>query len=408
MRVIELPLLHDHHSHVSLYAALSGLPDLSALSPDAARACLSSQPGDRLGLVKGWRSDRLTFGIGDIAGLPPLIIINFSLHGFVLTSAALPYVETLWPELARNYRDVQWTEGRLPELFRFYGLSAGFDGAKLAAFMAGLASLGIGSVEDLASLGAEALAVIGDSPYSKSVASWASPACYRALGTAERGQVVGFKLFLDGSIGARSAAIDGSYLGGGQGRLLYADAELEELVAGLSGEGKALAVHAIGHRAIRQILDILETCGRNGLTFPHVRLEHVQFIGQDEARRAKELGLCLSMQPNFNSDSRDYADRLPGAMLPSNNPFRMLIDELGFVPGKDLVFGSDGMPHGIAYALESSFFPPFEGQELRLEEVLAGYGKAYEGRVVQAASYEVDYARRSVHMLHCGELKASL
>jgi hypothetical protein len=56
-----------------------------------------------------------------------------------------------------------------------------------------------------------------------------------------------------------------------------------------------------------------------------------------------------------------------------NNPFRMLIDEAGFVPGKDLLFGSDGMPHGARYALESALFPPFPGQRLSLPEFVAGY-----------------------------------
>jgi hypothetical protein len=51
----------------------------------------------------------------------------------------------------------------------------------------------------------------------------------------------------------------------------------------------------------------------------------------------------------------------------------MLIDEARFVPGKDLLFGSDGMPHGAQYALESALFPPFPGQELTLDEFVAGY-----------------------------------
>jgi hypothetical protein len=56
-----------------------------------------------------------------------------------------------------------------------------------------------------------------------------------------------------------------------------------------------------------------------------------------------------------------------------NNPFRMLIDEAGFVPGINLLFGSDGMPHGVQYALENSLFPPFPGQKLALDEFVAGY-----------------------------------
>jgi hypothetical protein len=51
-----------------------------------------------------------------------------------------------------------------------------------------------------------------------------------------------------------------------------------------------------------------------------------------------------------------------------------LIDEVGYVPGADLVFGSDGMPHGIREALRQSLFPPYAGQALTLDEFVAGYG----------------------------------
>jgi len=93
----------------------------------------------------------------------------------------------------------------------------------------------------------------------------------------------------------------------------------------------------------------------------------------EQARRAKKLGLTLCMQPNFSTDSVDYADRLSARYLRANNPFRMLIDRAGFVPGTDLVFGSDGMPHGAQAALGAALFPPVPGQRLSVEEFRAGY-----------------------------------
>lgn len=51
----------------------------------------------------------------------------------------------------------------------------------------------------------------------------------------------------------------------------------------------------------------------------------------------------------------------------------MLIDYAGFIPGKDLIFGSDGMPHGMMSALQSSLFPPFPGQVLTMSEFKKGY-----------------------------------
>ena len=79
------------------------------------------------------------------------------------------------------------------------------------------------------------------------------------------------------------------------------------------------------------------------------------------------------MQPNFSVDSVLYRDRLNSQQIQNNNPFRMIIDEAGFEPGKDLILGSDGMPHGAQYALQSSLFPPQSGQVLTLDEFVAGY-----------------------------------
>jgi hypothetical protein len=77
-----------------------------------------------------------------------------------------------------------------------------------------------------------------------------------------------------------------------------------------------------------------------------------------------------------------YADRLPDGYPSRNNPFRMLIDRVGFVPGDDLIFGSDGMPHGAREALRQSLFP--EGghadQVLTLDEFVAGYCLPTEDR----------------------------
>jgi predicted amidohydrolase YtcJ len=148
---------------------------------------------------------------------------------------------------------------------------------------------------------------------------------------------------------------------------------------------------------VTQTLTALERTAALGLRFPWVRLEHVQFISLADALRAKALGVILSMQPNFNSDSVDYVDRLQPQDAESNNPFRMLLDEAGFRCGEDLIFGSDGMPHGVEYALQWSLFPPFPGQRLTVEELVAGYGLPPEGQ--GHCTLCVDEERRTVRLL---------
>ncbi len=137
---------------------------------------------------------------------------------------------------------------------------------------------------------------------------------------------------------------------------------------------KPVAIHAIGDMATEQAVRCLDHLKQDsGKLPPLIRLEHCQFISHDTAQKAKAVGIVLSMQPNFNYDSIQYSDRLPKSFCKKNNPFRMLVDQAGFIPGKDLILGSDGMPHGAEYALNQSLFPPFEVQELTLDEFIAGY-----------------------------------
>jgi predicted amidohydrolase YtcJ len=134
-----------------------------------------------------------------------------------------------------------------------------------------------------------------------------------------------------------------------------------------------VAIHAIGEMATSQVVGTIGKLKENGIRFSSVRMEHCQFIHKRTACQAKELGMLLSMQPNFSTDSIIYRDRLLPRYLENNNPFRMLIDKAGFVPGEDLIFGSDGMPPGAEAALKDSLFPPLPQQKLTIEEFTAGY-----------------------------------
>ncbi|HTX74283.1 MAG TPA: amidohydrolase family protein [Rectinemataceae bacterium] len=367
-----VPSLHDHHSHVSLYAALRDAPDLAPLPRESVPDFLRALPRDRLTLVKGWRSDRLAMDEDLLSDMPPLLVINASLHGYALSPAGLPFVSELWPEFAARIGDRGWAELHLPDLFAFYTSLAGLTVRKLTAFMDELASLGIGSVEDMTIGGSETLRLFSAAGLGGRIVSWASPAVLRALPAGDRRLCAGAKIFLDGSLGARSAALDLPFTDAAPGELLYSDEDLRSLLGDVADLTGGLAVHAIGGRAIGQALRVLRQLREDGLEFSPARLEHVQFITEEQGRAARDLGLCLSMQPNFSADSTDYADRLSPAQRAANNPFRMLIDRLGFVPGVDLIFGSDGMPHGLGAALTASLFPQVPQQSLAMEEYLAG------------------------------------
>jgi predicted amidohydrolase YtcJ len=185
--------------------------------------------------------------------------------------------------------------------------------------------------------------------------------------------VNGVKLFTDGALGTFTAALTVPYLTGKTGILLMEDNVLADKFYNYMQLGIPLAVHAIGDRAVKQVAGTVSLLRRESGCSGPVRIEHAQFISRDDAFTAKDAGIGLSMQPNFSLDSVMYSDRLPRGYPALNNPFRMLIDEAGFIPGMDLLFGSDGMPHGMLPALRSALFPPFAGQVLTLQEFKDGY-----------------------------------
>jgi predicted amidohydrolase YtcJ len=348
--------------------------DLAGCSREKALLLLQALPRKRVSLVLGWHSGRLALDDREKAELPPCILVNLSLHGFELGGDARARLREDWPDIVGGCQDPLWCERHMARLLEFFGSFARLRAESLEAFMEGLGRQGVGAAEDMLLTGPEALKVILDSPYRSRIRVWATPERFAALPPPAREAVAGLKLFLDGALGARTAAMAAPFLDGSEGILVHGHDELTGILGTIARLGKPLALHAIGERAINQALWALELLDRNGVSMPAVRLEHVQFISEPQARRARDLGLVLSMQPNFSADTLDYTDRLDATRLEVNNPFRMLLDRVGFQPGKDLILGSDGMPQGLEAALRWGLFPPCPGQRLTLEELLAGYG----------------------------------
>lgn len=396
MRTATVPLLHDNHNHVSLYAALASCRDLSSLAPREAMSLLESLPRDRLSVARGWRTNELPLSRAALAALPPVLLINFSLHGFAVSDAGLPYLSSAVPDVAARRDDAAWCEANVPAIFEAYCELSAVTEAGLAAYLDRLVPLGIGSSDEMTVATAGALDVVRSARFAERVRPWVAPGLYRSLDGERRASVSGIKLYLDGAIGARSAAIRGPWIGKGAALFTYTEEALRERLAEIASWKRSVSMHAIGELAIEQALDAVEATLEAGGSFPLARLEHVQMISRAQADRARRLGLVLSMQPNFSSDSRDYADRLPASYLEANNPFRMLIDEAGFTPGADLLFGSDGMPDGIAYAATEALFPGVAGQRLTLDELCAGYGRSRG--VSGTVELEIDEGSRAVRV----------
>ncbi len=183
------------------------------------------------------------------------------------------------------------------------------------------------------------------------------------------------KAFMDGSLGARTAALSEPFADdpGNRGRLMYEEAEIRELVQGFAEAGFQLALHAIGDRGIDLALRSLASAEGE-----RHRIEHLELPREEHLRAMARNGLVASMQPNFIGEwsvpGGMYEDRLGAARLAANNPLRRVVDA-----GIPLAFGSDMMPFGPLYGVHWAVNAPFEDQRLSPEEALRAYtrGGAY-------------------------------
>ncbi|MDC0948754.1 amidohydrolase family protein [Gammaproteobacteria bacterium] len=377
--VQRIPLLNDHHSHPAVYAAMADGVQLGAVT-DTTEAMAQIRRSaktvkDEIAVAFGWNSALFAFDQHQLAALPAAVICNLSFHEFLITPAARERLQEKHPDIIARIDDHDWVEHNINRMMRFIVDLCGLSDDTLRRFYdQTLAPLGVYRAEEMLLPNREVIASYQRIGYADRTRIWADLQTWYTLDSDDRAAVHGLKLFTDGAVGARSAAVSDYYLGSANdGQLLYNDAELLTTLDKLATEGKPIAIHAIGDRAIEQVLVAIESLTADGLMLPPIRLEHVQFINEGQARRARNLAIALSMQPNFNSDSTHYRDRLSKRLLEANNPLRMLIDDVGYRPGDDLLFGSDGMPHGVDYAINQSLFPKVAGQRLSLDEFVAGY-----------------------------------
>jgi len=367
-----IPLLKDHHSHPYLYASLAGCPDLRFVD-DKRRALELIRKNitkDTVNVAIGWNDSLYRFTPVELDPFPPLIIMNASLHSFVMNSTAMDELAPRYPELIANLGDSEWIERNAGLVLEFVMGISPCDAERMGEFYVQLAEQGVWYAEEMSLWHAGEIELFDKSLLSDRSRFWATMGLFMGLEKDDAARVHGIKIFADGALGSRTAKLSVPYQGGEEGFLIHDDVKLLDLLNMAAQVGKDIAVHAIGDRAIEQVVDAVARLEKRS---QRTRIEHCQFITLDIARRAKSLGIVLSMQPNFSFESGFYRDRLPDPYPVMNNPFRMLIDEAGFVPGEGLLFGSDGMPHGAQYAIQSALFPPFPGQRLTLSEFVAGY-----------------------------------
>jgi len=154
-------------------------------------------------------------------------------------------------------------------------------------------------------------------------------------GTGGRVQMGPFKLMADGSLNTRTAHCHDRYPEAASeddayGLQMIDRDQLVSLMSRAWAAGILPAVHAIGDRANRTVLDAFDAVGCAG------RIEHAQLVCDEDLARFARPGLVASVQPQHAVADRDVAERHWRGRTGRAFPYRALYEA-----GARLEFGSD-------------------------------------------------------------------
>jgi hypothetical protein len=144
----------------------------------------------------------------------------------------------------------------------------------------------------------------------------------------ERVRINGVKLYADGSLGARTAALREPYADDptNSGLLRQKDEELTELVGRVDALGYQVIIHAIGDRAVEQAVDALAKV--TGSTNPRRhRIEHASLLPRDLRSKMVKHSIRATVQPLFITSDTWALDRLGEERVSDLYPLRSMLSE---------------------------------------------------------------------------------
>jgi predicted amidohydrolase YtcJ len=150
------------------------------------------------------------------------------------------------------------------------------------------------------------------------------------------------KLFADGALGPQTAAMLEPYEGSDSevGMLTEDEEALTAIGRAATNAGIGLAIHAIGDRANREVLNAFEKLvaerSARGLPALQHRMEHLQLLHPDDIDRPGKLGIAASMQPIHAISDMDMAETKWGVRARTSYAWKSQL-----MAGAKLVFGSD-------------------------------------------------------------------
>ncbi|MEO0087613.1 MAG: amidohydrolase [candidate division WOR-3 bacterium] len=181
---------------------------------------------------------------------------------------------------------------------------------------------------------------------------------------------IGGCILIDGSLSSYTAALSEPYNDNPNtsGILYFTDEELYKFLRDADNESLQIAVHAIGDRAIEQVVNIYEKFLKEN-SLRH-RIEHCEVLNNELIRKIKKLNLVISCQPAFEyfwgGKGKLYEKRL-GDRIKFTNPYRSLLNE-----NIILIGGSDApiTPPNPLLGIYSALNHPNEKERINLNEAI--------------------------------------
>ena len=196
------------------------------------------------------------------------------------------------------------------------------------------------------------------------------------------------KFFSDGSMGSTTAWVLDPFTCGGHGIAVCSLDELAESIGKADRNGLATAVHAIGDRAVRKLVDIhadLAASRKNErrqtpLPWAPHRIEHAQMMRPEDIKRLAGLNVFASVQPLHITDDISIHDRYLGDLSRFVYPFKEMLEAgVRVTSGSDCPVSDPNPLWGIHAAVtrqrrdntpEGAWYP---AQRLTVEEAVLSY-----------------------------------
>jgi predicted amidohydrolase YtcJ len=186
-------------------------------------------------------------------------------------------------------------------------------------------------------------------------------------------RINGVKIYADGSLGARTAALLEPYSDDprNQGMLRYSDDQLSTLVQRADASGYQVIVHAIGDRAVEQAVGALSQVTGTGNPRRH-RIEHASLLPKDLMSKMAKRSIRATVQPLFVTSDTWATERLGEERVRDLYPFRSMLAAGIITSGSsDSPVESLGPVLGMWAAMTRGGSSPEE--TLSLEQALALY-----------------------------------